>query len=356
MYLTNKYKKYGIDQKVNMSDFMPMMFSGVDVSIVNSLRRIFVSEIDNLAVADKIELKMNTSQYHREVLLDRFGFITLNMEYIDREQLDETEIRLILCDEADINKPLRNNSASILKVFIHSHIKYFYKEQEQPIQEICPFNSILLTLNPKEEILAVMIPTMGHGHQHPRWNSSIVMYKFGTSFDDNVNNVHIETNSELMSYKGKDIRTPESILVTIESIGKMHSFTVLNKGLLSFKHKLMRTISEINQIPASEKISIETDDLIPNFFKYHFDDEDHTLGRVLEYACLEEIKKLVAQDDKLLLDCLCGYRKPHPLDNYMELIIKLPPSLNIKPNELVVKSIEMLVELCDKLLADVKRM
>lgn len=364
IYLNNKYRKYGFEEEISKETFLPFQLTNVDTSLANALRRIFVSEIDNLAFDDQIDIKVNTSQYHREVLIGRFIFITIDMDYIRKEKINYKELVFIICDSESVDKPLKNQTLSIMKVFVHSYLKVYVKKQEIPIDRICPHNSILMTLNPKEEVLVIMSPSMGHGRQHARWVSSIVMYKFATEFDLNPTD-KIETNLEQLNYLGKEQKKPESLIMTIESIGKMSSYVVLKEGILSLKKKLKYIWEEIRHIPDSEIVIVESDELMPNFVKIRINEEDHTLGNVLEYACLTELKKLIGPKrlSTLLLECICGYRKPHPLDDYMELIVRTPTDPDailiemyqqyLLPVRLVLLAIDRVVEQCDQLLEQI---
>lgn len=383
-YLNNMYRKFDFEEKVDMENFMPVKFENVDVSIVNGLRRICISEIKNLAFSqfddqknEKIKIKTNTSQYHREVLIDRLGFITINMDFVETKKLEAKDLEFMLCDPNDTEKPLKNTSTTILKVQVQEHLKVYYKGKELDIVSLCPYNSLLLTLNPSEEIYVVMSPTIDVGRHHPRWQSSYVMYKFATQYDLNPSQ-KIETNKEQMEYIGHDTRKPNSIIFTIESNGKMKSRNVLTKGIEVLKNKLDITRLKL----LSNEIAIESDVNMPTFAKLTFVDEDHTLGQILEYVCLNKIKELITtavqnliksgklspdnrekEEMNILLECLCGYRKSHPLDNHVELIIRTPIHYNFMlpqsynqfatPIGVVIMSIESTINLCEQLLNNV---
>ena len=73
--------------------------------------------------------------------------------------------------------------------------------------------------------------------------------------------------------------------------------------------------------------------------KLKINGEDHTLGHVLEYACMTHLWHLIhaqipKEEDQYRVrsESLCVYRKPHPLDDYIELIVRLPQTpLQINP-------------------------
>jgi DNA-directed RNA polymerase subunit L len=183
----------------------------------------------------------------------------------------------------------------------------------------------------------------------------------------------IESNQQQMDYMGKSTKKPESILVTIESIHKMASNMILKKGLDSFKSKLLLNRGQIIMIPHSDKVSIEVVESMSNFAKFKFIDEDHTLGHVLEFSCLQMIRTLIDKtpkeigvtNDQIILECISGYRQPHPLDNYMEVTIRTPNTLDLvlpgeynqysKPIGVLLMAVDHLIGVCDNLLSDAER-
>lgn len=343
-YIINKLQKYGINQQIDNNLFLPIVFNHVDVSVVNALRRIFTSEIKNLAFApDDIRIIVNKSQYHREVLLDRFGFITISMDSLKDLNIDFTKIhKLVFMLDDRKGEPLKNTTQSIMKIFIHDHLRVFYQEKELSIGTICPFNSILLTLNPNESIHVHMTPSFGIGRQHARWQSSVTMYKFVTTEDQNPGKESkIETISEQKTYMGHRQKIPSSIILTIESIGKFSSINVISFGIKTLIDRLESLSREFVQM--STKITMDSNKDVPDLAVFKVLDEDHTLGHLMEDACMETLKKLiqmyidqqisdghmqesnrVKQYIQLLSEVIVGYRKPHPLDTFIELIIRLP--------------------------------
>jgi hypothetical protein len=463
IYLNHIYRKYGNEVEVNTTHFMPVLFKNTDVSIANALRRICTSEIDNLAFAsiesesegergnerdivDTIEIVTNTSQYQNDVLIDRFGFIILNMEAIERAALNPNDMRFYICDPIDPEKSLKNETNKVMKVTVHNHLKMIYNSKPMEIRDICPYDSLLMTLNHNEEILVKMTPTIGNGMQHSRWQSSVTMYKFATlndleterehlirpviqfiekiqdgkkgdryitrttedqfkanyiyEFDgekwvETVPNVgdtfqmkdgpsftytslkewrsndYVETNDEQQKYIGFESKVPESILLTIETIGKFRSITVLQRAIQMLKTKLVTIMNNMRQWETSSKVIPEFDTTLSNFVKFKILDEDHTIGQVLEYACLIKIRQLVDQhvqklkeDDflNIFMECLSGYRKTHPLEKFIELIIRTPKSCDLPipdeyhtypaPIAVVILSIIDMIKLCDELAQD----
>ena len=337
---------------INREFFLPIMFTNYDYSIVNALRRIGTTELETYAFDPKhIKIMNNISQYNSEVLIDRLGFITLNQQIKNL-----SEMTFFLCDEHDPEKPLKNTTSKVLDVSVYKYLKVFTTKTptHEGIKVISPHDSLLMTLNPNESIHVMMTPIKGTGRQHARWQSSIIMYKFGTEGDRIMNKPNppedlIETNKQQMAYIGSEQKIPVDIILTIESIGKIPSELILQQ---SIKH-LIQKIEVIKNLlikpnlrdemdlflSDQEKVLISDKTLDGLLVKLKINGEDHTLGHVLEYACMTHLWHLIhaqipKEEDQYRVrsESLCVYRKPHPLDDYIELIVRLPQTpLQINP-------------------------
>lgn len=473
-YLNNKYERYGFNETINQDTFLPLRIDGYDKSLINGIRRCCMSEISNYAFdSETIKITHNTSQYNTEVLIDRLGLITINQDELKNPE----KLHFFIADPQDHTKPLKNTTQKIMKIYVH-HISVSDPDIA-PIKKLFPHNSLLMTLNPQEEVHAEMTLSKGVGLQHARWQSGLAMYKFATKYDLNPNahfgfiwinsnfmqeqnytdlrfvigpiknttkepmkillydHVHvyhqktqidiqklcpwnallwrldpneeihaeislsdedqfphpyeqqgivmyrfetkgqgkethqIENNQEQLDYLGAERRTPVSILLTIESIGKMKSSTLFVKAIESIKNKLEFISSHIT---GTDRITYE-DDLIPRgdspfplLTKFKFVGEEHTMGNILEYYCLEVFKGIInAQSQpELLLEVMSGYRKVHPLDNILELILRQPHSkplvftdphdeYNNNPNvRVLILALEQAIHDCNQLLSEAK--
>jgi len=362
-YINSRYQKYGIVEPIDQNKFLPIMFTDVDIAMVNALRRIYTSEIDTLAFgSDNIQIEYNKSQYHREVLIDRMGFITIDTDFVVKNRLDPEDLVFVI---GDGDRPLKNNTQTIIKIKIHDHLSVSYKGEPHNIKDICPFNSLLMTLKPTEEIRIIMHPSFGSGRQHPRWQSSVTMYKFASANDLLVSPQNIvESNPEQMGYVGHEDKKPKAIILTIESVGKSASINVLKRGIQLLKGKIEHLKSDL-LLPKPTLSTIEFIPSIPNLVKLIIPNEDHTIGRVLETVCLNKLIQLTAEIPNGLMESLSGYRKPHPLDNYIELIIRIPMEQLSFPNKqydhlmpplrLIIFAMDDVVKLCDNLIQDVSR-
>ena len=345
-YINTKYSFYGIEQQVDNHTFLPVLLTGsdLDVSLGNALRRVFSSEIPCYGLSqDNMKITHNSSQYHREVLLERFQFITLNNEV---KALDR--LQFYLADPKDVTKPLENTSIQIMKIYLHDHvvIKSIDDDKVIPVREICPYNSLLMTLNPGEKIHVLLgIPVLGTGRQHPMWQTSLTMMKYATKSDigenltlpeiTNHRPATLDNNVDQMSYLGYEKKNPEAIILTVESMGKYRSNTVVKRGFEVLMERLLNLRQQIlNHVERgrSESVAIEEDQTIRNMIRLRIINEDHTIGHLLESYILRALRQIAraesVETDKpeleILTNSLSAYRKIHPLENHVDLLVKFP--------------------------------
>ncbi len=380
-YINKKYKFFGFEEEIDNNNFLPLRITNVDVSIASALKRIFTQEIPTFAFDEKsVKIQTNSSQYHREVLIKRMGYIVI--DNIELKKYDYEKTVFSICDENDPYQPLINKTDDILKVTVHKHL-YIQEDSTEKrkidTNLICPYNSLLLTLNPGESIHTLMQVQMGVGRQNPIWQSSITMFKYETERDKSDT---IETNEEQMNYIGRENgKKPTSILLTIESVGKLPANVIVVRGILILKTKLETLKNDLILGENTDMIIIEKNENIPNLVKLKITNEDHTLGHVLEAACLNKLRQLIKitidqldineQYDNLemdlLLETLSAYKNPHPLDNYIELSTRTPQKYDLifpkgefdeidDPTiRMILLAIGDVIKLCDNLMDDTKQ-
>ncbi len=379
-YLNKKAKFLEIDIPISNTKFLPLQFRGLDISICNALRRIFMSEVPTGAFApEHVEVLSNTSEYHREVMIDRLGFIVIDTQKLLKYDL--TDLRFMICNPTDSTKPFKNETTSVMLVNLYQSLSIYQKSTQTkiPVEELIPYDSLLLTLNPDKEFYAQMTATLGTKNQHARWQSSIAMYKFETPFDQTS---ELETSQQLMEYNGYENKEPTGIIITVESIGRLDSNVVVQRGIEVLKQKLNDFKQHLSNYENSEIVSVEIDPNIKNLVKLKIVNENHTLGTILESHCLMMLKSLIATtaqkyiketdttlaelELELLLESLSAYKKSHPLNNYIELSLRTPQTYELvfpagqhdevsnPAIRLILLTMDNTLKICDDLLNDAK--
>jgi hypothetical protein len=291
-----------------------------------------------------------------------FGFIWILQE----QSYNVSDLRFVI-------GPIKNTSKEPMKILLYDHVHVYHQKTRVDVQKLCPWNVLLWRLDPQEEIHAEISLSDKDQFPHPYEQQGIVMYRFEPKGKGIEETHRIESNQEQLDYLGAEQRTPVSILLTIESIGKMKSSTLFVKAIESIKNKLEFIASHIT---GTDRITYE-DDLIPRgespfplLTKFKFVGEEHTMGAILEYYCLEVFKDLIKSQSpsqpELLLEVISGYRKVHPLDNILELILRQPHSkplvftdphdeYNDNPNvRVLILALEQAIRDCNQLLTEAK--
>lgn len=347
-YLTKRAQLYGVkSHEVELDEIISFKLTDVSVSLVNAIRRISMNEIETIAIdPSQIEWLINKSQYHQDVLSQRFGLITINSEYfmgVGSELHDPENYQFSLCDPQDPNKPLTNNTNLWIPIYIHQHLKIYRNDELltfEEIKQICPYNSLLLYLNPNESIHAHMKIIRGTGRQHARWQSGITMYKMMTMRDEKGDpDLSLE---DQYNYLKNAQDQPQTFMLTINSIGKWSATDILQLSLSQLIQKLSQLKEKLHLIiqkKETNSVSIE-EDTNHNLIKLIIKEEDHTLGHLLETIFLKQLREIlqIQQIDEItktqaLYQSLSSYRVPHPLSDEIELLFKTPTIELILPTD-----------------------
>ena len=85
----------------------------IDVSILNSIRRVILAEIDNVAFENKpyntgdeqkIKILVNTCPLHNEIIRQRLSMIPINLNVNEILDFDETKYKFIINKKNETNK------------------------------------------------------------------------------------------------------------------------------------------------------------------------------------------------------------------------------------------------------------
>jgi DNA-directed RNA polymerase alpha subunit len=283
------YKLFKFEEPISNDKFLPIELTGVDSSICNALRRIFMSEVPTVAFDEKnIDLVLNETNYHRQVIIERIGAITINCNKLLQSDPNSPldDIVFLISDQTDPLKPLKNETNQILKVNLHQcmSIRNSKTNELYQIEKYIPYNSLIVTLNPDEAIHAIMKATWGIKQQHPKWQSSICMYKYTTAIDqlakDGQNPNRVETNEEQMAYLGRENGSPESVILTIESVGKLDSNKVVIRGIQKLMDKL--EVFKMRILSASSVSETSILDEYNQFKKLLISEKDFTFEQIVK--------------------------------------------------------------------------
>jgi DNA-directed RNA polymerase subunit L len=365
---------------------------GLDKSIVNSLRRILLSEIP--CIAFRVEedstkdliINENNTSLHNEFILHRLSMIPL---YLDIEEYEKQYLfylnvkhdspepfKFVTTDDIQIF-PIKEGATITDKIDIdnydlqkplskqkHKEIfrPYIFRNKEYPI-----LLTELKTTNTEDifqELICYGVPSISTGREHARWKCcSDAMYTFlpneelflsvanekaghNKIIDDDEREkfIHSLRLSEGERYFYRDHNNePNRYTFTITSIhhksGKdlfIQSSEIMIEKLETLKQHLINLVSE-----GTTSIVVEPH-VNENSYCLKLCDQNDTIGNVLQSHIVNKFT------EETSLVNFCAYKKSHPLEEYINLYIGINPS-----NDIFGKSEEMKLNAIVKFMDDV---
>lgn len=376
-------------EKIPAGRLVTFQIKDIDLSIVNSIRRVIISEIPTIAFyfdssdTNKIDIiiNKNTGSLHNEFLAHRISLIPIHF--------NENEIRTFNNDSYTFKIQKKNKSLSILSV-TSADIQVFKDGTLQPPsvrERLFPKNSItgdyvLITkLKPNlyhmeegEEIDIVCKASKGIGLQHARW-SPVSQCSFINLKDDIAGQKAFQEKIQKLEENGKALTDSEKKSLrtqfdTLEAYRyfKKNKFDEPNEFLFSIETECALTprylfkeaFGILSQRVQDFAKGIEEDDIkkisyrelpnIPNFFELEIKNETYTLLNLLQ-SCIYNDNIRDVKGSKVLE--FIGYYNPHPLDDKMVLKIKFSSDISKKDNAQFMK--KFLIDNCKNISATLNK-
>lgn len=290
-----------------------------DLSIVNGLRRTILSDIPTVGFLGEgdvtIEIHKNTGPLHNEFMTHRIGMIPLHLSEEDMDAFQEGLYEFSLSAE--------NTKEVTINVTTHDFAgtRDGKPLSEKEIGTIFPVNSvskepILITrLRPGEEIDLTARPVVSTARHHASFSPvSICTFRFIQ------NQVEADKAEGILDKERAYIRNnynePTAIEFSfeIENGNAMEEIDmaryIVSKALDVIMQKLDRAIQHEEDYVTCKEIE--------NGFEFTFENEDDTLGNLLQSLMFNRHVRegQLYQDTKI---SYVGYVCPHPLDPTMIL-------------------------------------
>lgn len=362
----------------------------VELTILNALRRIMISEIPTLAFKTEfgkesdIKIIGNTSGLHNEFLAHRISLIPIHYSQ------DINEILKYNKDKYLYSIKIQNTTNKIINITTE-HIQVEDTESGRTLsqsdkQKLFPPDEItkdyiLLnklkpnnTDNQKGELLDItMKADIGIGKEHARYSPTCVSIftnkqdpkkveteltkyieskKLNKMKTSNTDLTQTEIENHITSFNvmeadrhfyTDDYGNPCVFDFKIETDGRIHPKKIFDYSFDIINDKLDFIIKNINN---EEIITFTTSNGIMNSFDIIIKNEDYTLGNLLQYF----INKIHKEEDNKVKYVACN--KPHPLIN--ELLLKICLDNTVVPIEEPDKIIEYLKSLLTNTLEQIK--
>jgi DNA-directed RNA polymerase subunit L len=334
----SKYSKYQ-----NVSSFN---ISNVDLSIVNSLRRTILADIDTVAFhfdinnrdpekAD-IYVKTNDTPLHNEFLAQRISMIPIHVLDEEIKQWNASEYEFSI----DItNKTTNSITVSSKDIVVKKDGKIDDKLRERMFpQNAITKDYILITklppsANKETKLDAVMIAKRGTAESSACW-SAVSLCTFFNDIDELKNKKkqedYVKKYADTLSkdtaiaryntldyqraFKRNEFLEPNEFVFKIEPECLLSVPIIVHNALKILINKILTLIRFDD-----EKISIESSDDVYNIT---INEENHTIGNLLQSL----LYNIHVRENESKTISFVGYFVPHPLDKIV--VLKVKSSLN----------------------------
>lgn len=351
----------------------------IDLSIINSIRRVILADIPNVAFdfqpydfeLKKVNIKENTCSLHNEIILQRLSMIPLKFDENEIHNFESSKYNFRLKKVNNTNK-MMNVTTGDIEIYDENDKKY----NDKFIRKIFPKNKlsgdfILITkLKPnlfdknKGDILDVtMIASKktaneyaGFGYVSQCVFSNVIDKKRA---DEELNNI-LKKNKDLSKKEKDDLEKnfntldiyryfrkneydePNYFEYQIESESRVSPEFLFFKSIIIIKNKIENLIINI----INENVKIEKIKKGTNFYSFEINNEKHTLGNLIQSLFYN---KFIREEESKIIEYI-GYHCPHPLEDILIIKIKFNESIkNTEINKIFINGLVKIQEDFDKI-------
>ena len=321
-----------------IDDLLSFKVSDINVSLINALRRIILSEIPTVVFRtfpyeeNKATILSNTTRLNNEVLKQRLSCIPIhikdikNFPYknyfveIDVENTTDTKMYVttehFILKDSTTNKPVSkevNNEIFPPNSFTNYYID-FVRLRPRLTDEI-PGEKIHLTCdldigNAKQNGMFNIVSTCSYGYTVDEIEMERKLAKKRKDWKDegkNEEEVAFETeNWKLLD--GMRITKKDYFDFILQSIGIYTNNEILEKACDILVEKLDEQDAIIDK---NELEIVHSENTMSNCFDIIIKNEDYTIGKIIEYFLYS--KYFEKSENKILN--FCGFKKMHPHDH-----------------------------------------
>ena len=324
------FRNYSFDPK-DPSNNHSFEIHNIDLAIVNGIRRIILTDVPIPGIIGEtidteeptVNILVNTGALHNEIIIHRMGLIPICLTEDEIENFEDKSIRLELNVKNEGNK-VESITTKQLKAY-RNDVQITDKE----LATIFPANKvskdhILITRLRSGEHLYLKAEAVKRSGRHNASFNPVSLCNFSYIQDaSEASKVQSVLDKERAYFKNK-YGDPIAFKFDIEHINvNVGPKYLIPKSLDILITKLNNLRTELVSIDKSETVKIKQFQDIENTFEFLIDDEDDTLGNVIQSYIHN---KYIRESNKFNTTTAClyiGYICPHPLKALMILRITL---------------------------------
>lgn len=364
------FPEFEILEESNSTKSIKFIIKNVDVSIVNGIRRIIISEIpcgaipfNSNGINSSLNIKENVTMMDNEYLSNRISLIPLNFTQDEIENYDKEKYKFVLKKKNTSSEVINITSADF--VVYDNNNKIYDNSIKDRIFEKNPItkDNILITkLKPNlqntsqgNSIHLEAYAEINIGKHHARWQptSNVSFFnqidekKADKIFQDKLQNSSPQ-DAELL--RQSDILDRQRCFKT-DKKGNCNEFQFYIESLTGnlnpkylFSKALDIFLKKIESLLLPDKFKIES--INSDFFLILFDDERYgydVLQLLIRSMNNDLIGKIKITNDSTY----AGYYQQHPLDDKMILKVKLQPGIDF--NEFFMHEVETVIKILQKI-------
>lgn len=317
--------------------YLKFRISGINVSLANGLRRIILSEVPTVVFrttpyeANLATIDINTTRMNNEIIKQRLSCVPIHIT--DTEfPIEDYIVEINKKNDSDIIDYVTTEDFQIKNVKTDTYVSKAERNKIFPPDSTTADYIDLVRLRPKlsdeiggEHLKLSCKLDIGFAKQDGAFNiASTCSYaaspdpvKINAAWAEKYKTFKSEgMNKDDIEFYEKDWRLLDAKRLTlddtfdfiIESVGVFTNESIVVKAADVMINKLKTFIDEVQ---TKEELVEKTATTIPNCYEVILNNEDYTLGKVLEYILYSRhFDRSSASSDKSL--SYCGFRKPHP--------------------------------------------
>lgn len=316
--------------------------SNINVSLANGIRRIILAEIPTLVfrttpyTENKSTIYSNTSRLNNELVKQRLSCIPIHISDTDFPYQDYI-VEIKVQNDSDTIRYVTTKDFKIKNIKTDTYLSEPETRTVFPPDTITGDYISVVRLRPRlsesipgEEIHMECLLDIGTAKQDSAFNV-VSTCTYGYTPDPvKINEIWNEKSKEMkengnsaeeIEYARKDwllleakrYYKPDSFDFIVESVGPFSNMSIIHKATNIMKNKLKSFESVIQ---SNDSLIKPSDTTIENSYDITLENEDYTLGKVLEYILYQKHfnrSEDSGSDNRL---SYCGFRKAHPHDNF----------------------------------------